>query len=135
MFKVTRQADPGVKDNLHVRAKSESERRLIGELKQLARQDGVELSELVFEGILLMFKAHHWPPGNPQLQLSVFQQEKLSNPEKCKCGRHAVVHATDLRGITKIEHYFCQNCFNNIPSRHDPKIWKITPDNKKTTHP
>jgi len=131
---MTRQADPKVKDNLHVRARSETERRIISDLKQLAIQDQVELADLIFEGIQYMFKAHHWPPGNPQLQLTVFQKENPSTtePEKCKCGRPAIIHATDLRGITKIEHHFCQKCFSNIPSRYDPKIWKIITDNRKT---
>ncbi|MDR2203701.1 MAG: hypothetical protein LBE76_05330 [Nitrososphaerota archaeon] len=61
---MTRQADPKVKDNIHVRARSETERRIIGELKQLALQDQVEIADLIFEGIDLMFKTHHWPPGN-----------------------------------------------------------------------
>jgi len=130
---VTRQADPKATGYFSIKARNETEHQLIGDLKRLSRQDGIELADLVFEGIQYLFKAHHWPPGNPQLQLSVFQQEKLpiTETEKCKCRRPAVITATDLRGITKIEHYFCQTCFSNVPSRYDPKIWKITIDRRK----
>jgi hypothetical protein len=112
---VTRQANPDIKDNLHVRAKNESERRLIGDLKQLARQDGVELSELVFEGILLMFKAHHWPPGNPQLQLTVFQKEQPppTNNNNCTCGQPIEVTYGFWTDTTT--HKSCKHCFNKIP--------------------
>jgi hypothetical protein len=129
--KVTRQADPKVKGNLHIHARNESERQIIGDLKQLANQDGIELTDLVMEGILYMFKAHHWPPGNPQLRLSVFQQEKLSatDIEKCKCGRPAIIWTTHL--ASKEAHQFCKTCFSNVPLRFDTKIWKITKDIKK----
>ena len=134
MVYVTRQADPKATGYFSIKARNENEHQLIGDLKRLSRQDGIDLADLVFEGIQHLFKAHHWPPGNPQLQLSVFQQEKplIKEPEKCKCGRQSVITATDLRGITKIEHHFCQNCFSNTPSRYDPKIWKITKDQRKT---
>ncbi|MDR2719478.1 MAG: hypothetical protein LBC03_01560 [Nitrososphaerota archaeon] len=132
---MTRQADPKSTGYFSIKARNETEQQLIGDLKRLSRQDDIDLADLVFEGIQHMLKAHHWPPGNPQLQLAVFQQEKLpiTETEKCKCGRPAIVYATDLRGITKIEQYFCQNCFSNVPCRYDPKIWKITLDrrNKK----
>jgi hypothetical protein len=113
---LTRQADPSVKDNLHIRARSESERQLIGELKQLARQDDVELADLIFEGVLLMFKAHHWPPGNPQLQLSVFQQENsVTNNNSCTCGRP--IDVTYGFWTDKKPRKSCKYCFNKIPQR------------------
>jgi hypothetical protein len=128
---VTRQADPKATGYFSVKARNETEHQLIGDLKRLARQDGLELADLVFEGIQYMFKAHRWPPGNPQTQLTTYQQTELQKMEKCKCGRSAVIYATDLRGITKIDNYFCQSCFNDVPSRYDYKIWKITADHRK----
>jgi hypothetical protein len=130
---VTRQADPKATGYFSIKARNETEHQLIGDLKRLARQDDLDLADLVFEGLQYLFKAHRWPPGNPQLQLPTFQQEKLPIAEKCKCGHTAVITATDLRGITQIERHFCQTCFNNVPSRYDSKIWKITTDkrNKK----
>ena len=129
---MTRQADPKSTGYFSIKARNETEHQLIGDLKRLSRQDDIDLADLVFEGIQYMFKAHKWPPGNPQTQLSTYQQTELSIVEKCKCGRIAVIHAIDLRGVTKIEHNFCQNCFSNVPLRHDPKIWKITTNKRKS---
>jgi|GEM_PF-1468797 len=122
---VTRQADPKSTGYFSVKARNEIEQQLIGDLKRLARQDGLELADLIFEGIQYMFKAHHWPPDNPQTQLTTYQQAELPIVEKCKCGRTAIVHATDLRGITIKEHNFCQKCFSNVPGRYDSNLWKI----------
>jgi hypothetical protein len=123
---MTRKIDVNAKGYFSIKARNESERKIIGDLKQLCLQDQVEISDLVFEGLILMFKDHNWPPGNPQLQLSVFQQNTL-HPilEKCKCGRTSTIHTTDLRGIAKVERYFCKTCFRNVPGRYDPKLWKI----------
>ena len=112
---MTRQADPKVKDNIHVRARSETERRIIGELKQLANQDEVEIADLIFEGIAYMFKAHHWPPGNPQLQLTVFQNGKTHQNVKegvCKCGQ---LHEVRYRSNTDGKFYnVCKQCFRKL---------------------
>jgi hypothetical protein len=113
---VTRQADPNNKDNLHVRARSEAERKLIGDLKQLALQDEVELADLVFEGVALMFNVHHWPVGNPQLPLSAFQQEKEKPSDTvCTCGRP--IEITYGVWEDKNPHKSCKCCFNKISSR------------------
>ncbi|MCL2359020.1 MAG: hypothetical protein LBH74_06225 [Nitrososphaerota archaeon] len=127
---MTRQADPKVKDNLHIHARNEPERQIIGDLKQLANQDGVELTDLVFEAITLMFRTHHWPPGNPQTQLTPYQQPTHPIVEKCKCGRPAIIWTTHI--ISKKNYCFCQPCFNKVPLRYDPKLWKITLDHRKT---
>ena len=62
---------PNVKsgDGFSVKARDEYEKKMIQDLKKLSVQDDVELSELIFEGIIAVFKAHHWPPGNPQRTL------------------------------------------------------------------
>jgi hypothetical protein len=133
---MTRQANPNVKDNIHVRARDESEEQKFSDLKKLAIQDEVELVELVLEGIDAVFKNHHWPPGNPQLPLSIFQtqltlqQQQQRQIENCKCGRPAVIYATDLQSVAKVEQRFCKSCFSQVPLRHDPKVWKITIDRR-----
>ena len=114
---MTRHADPKVKDNIHVRARSETERRIIGELKQLANKDEVEIADLIFEGIELMFKIHHWPPGNPQLQLTMFQNGKPPTKTEnnlCECGRPLEI-AYRLWQDKKI-YKTCKLCYNKIPS-------------------
>jgi len=122
---LTRLADPKIKDSLHVRSRSSVEERIICDLKRLAVQDGVELADLVFEGILLMFHAHHWPPGNPQLPLSVFQNlQTLTNRAICKCGRPVKVWITYLPENRPMQ--LCEKCFTKLPLRYDPKLYHNT---------
>jgi hypothetical protein len=121
-YKTTRQADPNSKDFLSIKARGESEKKVIGDLKQLSVQDGVNVADLVFEAIDLVFKVHHWPPGNPQLQLSNFQQGTLL-ADKCKCGQDAAVWALNLS--SKVEYKFCGKCFGKVPMRYDAKTWHI----------
>jgi len=123
--KLTRRADPKVKDNLHIHARNTSEQQLISDLKRLAMQDEVDLSDLVFEGILLMFTAHHWPPGNPQIQLCVFQNEqKPTVNQTCKCGRPAKIWTTYIPENRQL--YLCEKCYTKLPLRHDPKLYHTT---------
>ncbi len=84
---MTRLPNPKSTDGFNIKARNEAERKIVADLKQLAIQDCVEISDLVFEGILLMFKAHHWPPGNPQLQLCGFLNGGIEQPKvREKCG-------------------------------------------------
>jgi hypothetical protein len=61
------------------------EQQVIFDLKRLAVQDKVELTDLIFEGIQLMFKTHNWPQkpptDNPQKTPSPLQDNL------CTCGR------------------------------------------------
>ena len=129
MTNVTRQADPKVKGNLHIRARNESERKIIGDLKQLANQDSVELTDLVMEGIIHMFKAHNWPPGNPQLQLTVFQKEKPLLENVCACGRPVELFYRLWQDKTLRKS--CKLCFNTIPN-HKIESWGPTKKHNKT---
>jgi hypothetical protein len=129
---VTRQADPKATGYFSIKARNETEHQLIGDLKRLARQDDLDLADLVFEGLQYLFKAHKWPPDNPQTQLTNYQQTTLSKDAelKCrKCGCPTVVWMTYLS--TKEDHRYCSVCFSKIPLRFDPKIWKITIDHRK----
>jgi len=128
-LKLTRQADPRVKDNLHIRARSEAERQIIGDLKRLAVQDEIELADLIFEGITLMFQAHHFPPGNPQLQLTAFQKEqpKIDN-NLCACGRP--IEVTYGLWESKTPHKACKLCYNKLP-RHKIQYYRLKKDEHK----
>ena len=46
------------------------ENKLAVDVKALCIQDGITIRDFLSEAILLAFKVHHWPPGNPQLTLS-----------------------------------------------------------------
>jgi hypothetical protein len=121
--KTTRQADPNSKEGFSIKARGESEKLSIHKLKKLAIQDGVEIADLVFEALDLVFKVHHFDTlPNPQLQLTPFQQGTLT-VDKCKCGKEAFVWALNLQ--SKGEHKFCKTCFSKLPMRYDQKTWHI----------
>ena len=135
---MTRQADPKSTGYFSVKARNDVEHQLIGDLKRLACQKRIELADLIFEGIQHTFKNHQWPPttqnSNSQQiqQLTLHQQTQPPQVvENCACGRIATIWVTCL--ITKKDHQFCQQCFSNVPMRFDPKTWKITNDQRKTT--
>lgn len=99
----------------------QSEVKLAMDAKALCIQDGITIRDLLSEALELVFKVHHWPPGNPQLQLASFQEKIVV--EKCKCGRPTNVWALHL--ASKEEHKFCSKCFSEIPMRYDSKVWHI----------
>ena len=128
---MTRQADPRVKDNLHIRARSEAERQIIGNLKRLAVQDEVELADLVFEGLALMFQARHFPLGNPQLQLTAFQKENqlaIDNNILCACGRP--IEVTYGLWENKTPYKACKLCYNKLP-KHKIQYYRLIKDERK----
>jgi hypothetical protein len=138
---MTRQADPKATGYFSVKARNETEHQLIGDLKRLACQNQIELTDLIFEGIQHIFKTRQWSPlpqsnssnNNQQTPPLPFSQqtEPSAIVEHCMCGRPAAVWATCI--VTKKEHQFCPQCFSNVPLRFDPKTWQITKDQRKTT--
>ncbi len=121
---MTKQADPNSKTGFNVKARDESEKLAIHKLKKLAVQDEVEISDLVFEALDLVFKVHHFDVApNPQLQMSPFLNGQLPTVEKCKCGKPVAVWAFKLQD--RQEYKFCRECFSKVPLRYDEKVWRI----------
>jgi len=133
---MTRQADPNVKGNIHVRARDESDEQKFSGLKTLARQDDIPLVALIIEGIDAVFKNHHYPPGNPQRQLTTFQTSlpHTGQKEVCSnCNQHSsVIWLTHLQLKPQKQASYCQTCFSKIPCRFDTKIYKITKDQRRS---
>ena len=72
---MTRQPDIKSKSDRAVYSPSSIEgKQKVRDLKALCIQDGVTANDLLDEALNLLFKVHHWPPGNPQLTL-----DKLSS--------------------------------------------------------
>jgi hypothetical protein len=118
---VTRKPNPKSKSGFSVKARDESEKQVISDLKQLAFQDDVEISDLVFEGLLAMFKVHHWPPGNPQLTMSNYMVKPL-DLGVCGysgCKRRAV--GVGLYLPKQQEFKLCQRHF--IVAGNSGKVW------------
>lgn len=92
------------------------------DFKTLCLQDGKTANQLLEEFIILGFKIHHWPPGNPQQQIIQFTQEKLEPIFKCcKCGRQATKSGYHIP--TKENRDYCDSCFKEVPMRYDSKVW------------
>jgi len=76
---MTRQADPNAKlKRLIFIPKTPEEEQLSQNFKKLSIQDNLEVHDLLLEAISLVFKQHHYPPGNPQLRLDMLLN--ASNP-------------------------------------------------------
>ncbi|MDR0372999.1 MAG: hypothetical protein LBI79_05530 [Nitrososphaerota archaeon] len=123
---MTRQADPKSTGYFSVKARNETEHQLIGDLKRLACQDNKELADLIFEGIRQVLKTHHWPPNNPQKQLTIFQKDQnhLDNNNICACGRP--IEVIFSRWQDKKAYKCCKYCFDKIPRAH-LQYWKLLP--------
>lgn len=92
------------------------------DFKTLCLQDDKTQHDLLLEAFQLIFKVHHWPPGNPQLQLTPFSQGVLK-VEKCICGKPVGVWL--LRLSDKAELKLCKKCFSELPCRYDAKLYHI----------
>jgi hypothetical protein len=102
------------------------EEQISDDFKKLCLQDEITTKQLMLEAIQLLFKVHHWPPGNPQLTLVNYQQSKLASLGKCgiaNCTYKAV--AIGVNQLTKKEFRFCKKHFSTLPSRYDPKVWQF----------
>ncbi|MDR2204275.1 MAG: hypothetical protein LBE76_08320, partial [Nitrososphaerota archaeon] len=88
------------------------EQQVIFELKQLAIQNKVELTDLIFEGIQLIFQTHNWPPTPPQKT----HQTNTSPPQNnntCNCGKP--IERLYRLWQDKQVYKCCRTCLNKIP--------------------
>lgn len=106
---------------------NEEEKTKSANFKKLCNQDGIQIHDLLNEAIDLVFKVHHWPPGNPQLTLQhSVELRKVISLGKCEsanCGLPATYLLVHL--LSKKEHRFCSKHFCLVPMRFDSKIWQI----------
>jgi hypothetical protein len=104
------------------------------DFKSLCIQDGLKARDLLNEAIDLVFKAHHWPPGNPQLTLQTFASGKpvIVSLGKCSltnCNQKAIIAGVEVR--TKKEYKLCKKHYTSLPLRHDPKVWQFKEEQKQ----
>jgi hypothetical protein len=106
--------------------RSLEEKAIADDFKRLCLQDEISTQTLMLEAIQLLFKTHHWPPGNPQLTLANYNQTKIIGLGKCSianCIQKAIISGINL--TTKKEYYFCKKHYSTLPNRHDSKTWKF----------
>ena len=111
------------------------EEQISDDFKKLCLQDEISTRKLLLEAFTLVFKVHHWPPGNPQLTLEKSLEEKKTSLGKCSlanCTYKAIISGANL--VTKKEYVFCKKHYSTLPHRYDSKIWqfkKEKPSNKE----
>lgn len=62
---------------------SEEDIQLAEDFRRLCNQDGLKAHDLMLEAFGLVFRVHHWPPGNPQLTLQTCLEKKTVSSGKC----------------------------------------------------
>lgn len=130
MYVLTRKADTKATGSFSIKARDESEKQVIHKLKKLAVQDELDLADLVFEGLDLMLKAHHYDTfPNPQLQLTKFSQDNLLPKEPLICEnvncKAKVDHLTECLCISGVKLKFCDKCVKEKTGRTIKKVLRV----------
>jgi hypothetical protein len=121
--------NPKTKDTISFKARSVFDQEKIVAFKKLAIQDELELSDLFFEAVELVFLKHNMViGGNPNRQLLSFNPEAPLVYPKCKCGKASDRHGQHL--ASKREYSFCKKCFSDVIGRYDTKLWSWKDVNK-----
>jgi hypothetical protein len=96
------------------------------DFKKLCIQDGIQTYDLILEAIRLVFKVHHWPPGNPQLTLQACANGKPT-VQLGKCGyancKYKAVVGGALYLPNKKEYKLCEK--HAKQAKADSKNWLI----------
>jgi len=70
---VPRKPDPGTDEQqAYIRGKNEEEKKKIKAVKEICARNNIEVRDVLMIGIDKFLRDHHWPPGNSQTVLPVF---------------------------------------------------------------
>lgn len=128
---MARHPDAKAKETISFKARSEAEKQLIGDFKKLCLQDSIDQIDLFAEALSLVFKVHHWPPGNPQLTLSNYQVKPLALG---KCGYVACKDNAVSVGVylpQQKEYSLCK--LHKLLAVNTPKVWQLQTRETKPT--
>jgi len=113
---MTRQANPKSKTaTIIVKANNEDEATRIRALKEICVRNNLEIRKVILAKIDRFLKEHHWPPGNSQTVLEVFDvKARVSTPI---CGIHGCSKpATDELFHELMKVYRCRkHKFSHLP--------------------
>jgi hypothetical protein len=122
---MTRQPDIKSKSDRAVYSPSSMEgKQKVRDLKALCIQDGVTANDLLDEALNLLFKVHHWPPGNPQLTLTNYQVKPSKVLSKCEfsgCKGEAVASGVFLP--KNKEYRLCKR--HLVEAKNSRKVWEL----------
>ena len=122
---MTRQPDIKSKSDRAVYSPSSIEgKQKVRDLKALCIQDGVTANDLLDEALNLLFKVHHWPPGNPQLTLTNYQVKPSKLLSKCEfsgCKGEAVASGVFLP--KNKEYRLCKR--HLVEAKNSRKVWEL----------
>ena len=123
---MTRQPDIKSKSDRAVYSPSSIEgKQKVRDLKTLCIQDGVTANDLLDEALNLLFKVHHWPPGNPQLTLTNYQVKPSASMGKCGfsgCKGEAVALGVFLP--KNKEYRLCSQHLTH--AKNSVKVWRLS---------
>ena len=121
---MTRQPDLKNKLNRLVYIPSDvAENKLSMDVKALCIQDGITIRDFLSEAILLAFKVHHWPPGNPQLTLSNYHVKPL---DMGCCGYSHCNNKAVGSGLYLPKHQMFKLCQLHLESAMNAsKVWSF----------
>jgi hypothetical protein len=101
----------------------QSENKLAMDVKALCIQDGITIRDFLSEAILLAFKVHHWPPGNPQLTLSNYQVKPSTLSH---CGYNGCHNKAVGQGVYLPQNREVKLCKLHLDSaRNTVNVWKF----------
>lgn len=114
-----RDPDPGTKaQQAYVVAKTEEEKELIKAAKQIcARNKDLNMRTVLMQGIKKFLRDHHWPPGNSQTLLGVFDVKPVL--PRLMCGIMGCNQPADYKNFrgNQIVYRCSQHKFWQIPWR------------------
>jgi hypothetical protein len=122
---MTRQPDIKSKSDRAVYSPSSMEgKQKVRDLKALCIQDAVTANDLLDEALNLLFKVHHWPPGNPQLTLTNYQVKPSKVLSKCEfsgCKGEAIASGVFLP--KNKEYRLCKR--HLVEAKNSRKVWEL----------
>jgi len=94
--------------------KNPEDEKMAEDFKKLCIQDDLQIHDLMVEAISLVFRQHHFPPGNPQLRLDIITQTELSlqaplTCERCQKTNVPVLYEAVFTSGKKLKE--CKKCF------------------------
>jgi len=119
-----RQPNPKTKDTISFKARSVFDQEKIVAFKKLAIQDGLELSDLFFEAVDLVFVKHNLKNGgNPQRQiLSNFEQKSLITVHCGFSGCKGVAVGSAVYLPTNKQYNLCKR--HLLEAGNSGKVWR-----------
>jgi len=78
-----RKADPEAKTSQLVLVGKPSEKEKIKAVREICYRNNLQIHDVLMEGVDAFLRKHHWPPGNSQTLLEVFDIKAMVSTPIC----------------------------------------------------